>query len=101
MTSYQIYILSLFIIKLLLVFFAVTHLYYKIKGMADSESDKKVIFWKERLEFVFIVLMSILLIYTFNPLSDKTIVMKHEAKILMCIFGLVILWGAKWELFIQ
>ena len=100
MTPHQIYIISVSIIKLLFAFFSVSHIYYYLKGKADSESDKTAIFWKERLEFLFIILMSILVIYTFNPLSSKGFVIKRETKILIFIFGIVVLTGAKWELFI-
>jgi len=100
MTPHQIYIISVIIVKLSFAFFSVSHIYYYLKGKADSESDKTAIFWKERLEFLFIILMSILVIYTFNPLSKKEIVIKREAKILMFVFGIVVLTGAKYELFI-
>lgn len=102
MTPHKNYILSIFIIKLLFGFFAVFHIYYKIKGTADSEQDKRVVFWKERLEFVFIILMSALLIYMFNPLfTKKKVSIKGETKILMFLFGIVLLLGAKWDIFIH
>jgi hypothetical protein len=39
------------------VILALTHLYLKIKGKNDSETDKLVLYWKQRFEFVFIALL--------------------------------------------
>ena len=63
-------------------FLAVSHLFLKIKGKADSETDKKIVYWKERVEFVFIFLMSLMLIYLFNPRSNRDAKLDFETKIL-------------------
>ena len=58
-----------FIFKILFAILALLHLYFVIKGKAQSKTDKKVEYWKERVEFIYIALMSFMLIYLFYPRS--------------------------------
>lgn len=80
---------------------AITHIYLKIKGKENSDLDKKVQYWKERFEFVFIFLMALLLIYLFNTRRDRSIMIDHETKILLFLFGFVLIITADWELFFR
>ena len=80
---------------------AVSHIYLKSKGEEKSDLDKKVLYWKERFEFIFIALMSILLIYLFNPRSNKNITIDRETKILLYLFGFILLLTAKWDIFFK
>ena len=56
------YIILVIVIKVIFVILAISHIVIKVKGKAESETDKKIIYWKERMEFIFIFLMSLLLI---------------------------------------
>jgi hypothetical protein len=95
------YVIFTFFFKILFVILAVLHLYFKVKGKADSETDKKIVFWKERIEFVFIFLMSFMLMYLFYPRSTKPIILDFETKVLLFVFGIITLIGAKWDIFIK
>jgi len=95
------YVIFTFFFKILFVILAVLHLYFKVKGKADSETDKKIVFWKERIEFVFIFLMSFMLMYLFYPRSTKPIILDFETKVLLFVFGIITLIGAKWDIFIE
>jgi len=95
------YVTFIFLIKIGFLVMAVTHIYLKAKGEEKSDLDKKILYWKERFEFIFIALMSILLIYVFNPRTDRTILVDNETKILLYLFGFILLITAKWELFIK
>ena len=77
------FIYLIFAVKLCFVSMSVTHIYLKVKGESDSDLDKKVFYWKERFEFIFILLMAILLIYLFNPRTDRIIMIDSETKILL------------------
>lgn len=90
-----------FFFKILFAILALLHLYFTVKGKAHSEKDKKVEYWKERVEFVFIALMSFMLMYLFYPRSTKPIIIDYETKLLLFIFGIIILIGAKWDIFIK
>lgn len=101
MANIDIYITFIFLIKIGFVLMALTHIYLKFKGKANSNLDKKIMYWKERFEFIFIATMSILLIYLFNPLLNKSIILDKETKLLLFIFGFVLLITARWGLFFK
>ena len=99
MNRYDIYIYLIFAIKIGFILMSVTHILLKVKGEADSDLDKKIVYWKERFEFVFILLMSILLIYLFNPRKERMVMIDGETKILLYLFGFVLLITSKWGVF--
>ena len=95
------YIVLIFFFKFAFIILALTHLYLKIKGKNDSETDKLVLYWKERFEFVFIALMSFLLIYIFNPKTKRLSMITHETKLLIFLFGFILITNANWSLFFE
>lgn len=101
MNKFDIYIIFIFLIKIGFIGMALIHLYLKLKHKEDTDLDKKILYWKERFEFIFITLMSILLIYLFNPRHDRSILIDHETKILLYLFGFVLLITADWDVFIR
>jgi len=101
MKRYDLYITFIFLVKLIFLFLAITHLYFTIKHKTDSEMDKKVLYWKEKIEFIFIILMSCLLIYLFNPRSNRVVLIDNETKVLLFLFGIIVLITAKWNIFIK
>ena len=94
------YVTFIFLIKIGFIIMAVTHVYLKAKGKEKSDLDKKILYWKERFEFIFIALMSVLLIYLFNPTTERTNLIDKETKILLYLFGFILLITAKWDIFI-
>ena len=101
MSWFSKYIILVIIIKVVFVILAVSHLYMKVKGKAETDTDKKIVFWKERMEFIFIFLMSLLLIYLFNPRASRDANLDYETKLLLYLFGFILLITAKWDLFIH
>jgi hypothetical protein len=101
MSWYSKYIILVILVKVVFVVLAVSHLVIKVKGKAESETDKKIIFWKERMEFIFIFLMSLLLIYLFNPRANRYANLDYETRILLYLFGFILLITAKWGAFIH
>jgi hypothetical protein len=95
------YVILTFIFKILFAILAGLHLYFKVKGKTDSKIDKKIVYWQERVEFVFIFLMSLMLMYLFYPRSTKPIIIDFETKVLLFVFGVITLIGAKWDIFIK
>ena len=94
------YITTIFIIKICFIILVIVDLYYKIKGEENSIAVKKVTYWKERFEFVFIILMSALLVYIFNPRHSKLHLIDTEMTILFYLFGIVLVVSSKWHHFI-
>jgi len=101
MTKLDVYVMFIFITKIIFIMLAVTHIYLKAKGKAQSELDTKILFWKERIEFIFILLMSILLMYTFFPRRQIPVPIDYEMKLLFFLFGFILIITAKWEVFIE
>ena len=89
------------IVKVLFFILTILHLYMKAKGSIDSDLDKKIVYWKERIEFVFEILMAILLIYLFNPSHDYKPLIDQHVKILLYFFGFVLLITSKWSIFFK
>jgi uncharacterized membrane protein len=99
MSYFHSYIYLIIIIKLLFVVLAVSHIYLKSKGEADAKLSERVVYWKDRLEFIFKILMSILLIYLFNPRHDHKPLIDKHVKVLLYLFGFILLITAKWNVF--
>ena len=96
MNKYNIYLTVIILVKVVFIILAISHIYLTVKGEANSETDKKIEYWKGRLEFIFIALMAILFIYLFSPRTGKSILIESETKILLYLFGLFLLITAKW-----
>jgi hypothetical protein len=101
MNKFDIYITFIFLVKIGFIITAITHVYLNFKGKSKSDLDNKILYWKERFEFIFIILMSILLIYLFNPRHDRSILIDHETKLLLYLFGFVLLITADWNTFVK
>jgi len=101
MKSFDIYITLILIIKICFAFFGISHLYLKYIHKEDTDIDIKVLYLKNIFQFIFILLMSCLLIYLFNPLIDKNTMIDQETKMLLYLFGVILIITAKWELFFE
>ena len=100
MNHFNNYILLIFLVKICFIVLSVIHIYLKVKGKTNSNTDKTIVYWKDRIEFIFVILMSLLLIYLFNPRKDKTHLINNETKLLLYLFGFILLITAKWNNFI-
>jgi hypothetical protein len=101
MNKYNLYITFIILLKAGFIILALTHLYFKFKHQEHSPTDEKVLYWKERIEFIFIITMALLLIYIFNPRSNNLQVIDKETKILFYLFGFILLITAKWDPFMR
>jgi hypothetical protein len=101
MDKYTIYISFIVFVKFALVCLAITHLYLKLKKKTDSELDQRIVYFKEKFEFIFIALMSCLLIYLFNPRIDRSDLINRETKLVLYLFGFILLITAKWDSFFK
>ena len=101
MRNYDVYIIFVILVKIGFIILATTHLYLKHTGKTNSEKDISVLFWKERFEFVFITMMACLLIYLFNPRNDRSFMIDYETKVLLFLFGFILLITANWNTFVE
>ena len=101
MDKYTIYISFIVFVKFALVCLAITHLYLKLKKQTDSELDQRIVYFKEKIEFIFIALMACLLIYLFSPRIDRSDLINRETKFVLYLFGFILLITAKWDSFFK
>ncbi len=99
MNQFSIYLMFIIFIKFLYMCLSIAHIYYNAKDEADSDTDTRITFWKERMEFIFVALMSFLLIYIFNPRTNRTANLDFETKTLLFILGFILLTSANWKTF--
>jgi len=79
----------------------IVYMYLKSKNQQDSDLGKSIVYWKHRVEFVFVILMSLLLIYLFNPRYNNQGVVDFEIKLLLYLFGFILIITAKWSSFFK
>jgi hypothetical protein len=101
MKYFDMYITLIFIVKIVFVVLAVYGVYMKLKKSKDKKLSETIKLWKERFEFIFITLMSILLLYLFFPTSNRLGMIDKETKILLYLFGFVLLLTENWSSFIH
>lgn len=94
----KLYILFIIVLKIIFMALLLIHLYLNYKQKL-SELDKKIIYWKERVEFWFITCMALLMLYIFNPRSANSIMIDNETKLLLFVFALLILITENWRIF--
>jgi quinol-cytochrome oxidoreductase complex cytochrome b subunit len=104
------YIFFVFFIKITFVILAIINLYLK-KEIQHEEKEKNksdkikkqektqqnIEYWKIHIELLFKFLMSILLIYIFNPRQNRIHLINYEAKLLFFLFGIILVFTANWE----
>ena len=101
MRFFDIGIIAIIIVKIIFIILAITKIFVKHKEPNNKNKINNLEFWKKRVEFIFIVLMSILLIYLFNPRVNRLNMIDNETKILLYLFGFILLLTSDWEQFFQ
>ena len=104
------YIFFIFFIKIIFIILAIVNLYLKkqipVEEKEKNKSDKikkqietqqKIEYYKTRIELLFKFLMSLLLIYIFNPRQNRIHLINYEAKLLFFLFGIILIVTAQWK----
>ena len=104
------YIFFIFFIKIIFVILAIMNIYLKkqipVEEKEKNKSDKikkqvktqqNIEYWKTHIELLFKFLMSILLIYIFNPRQNRIHLINYEAKLLFFLFGIILVVTADWK----
>lgn len=100
-TTLDFFIFFIIFIKIVFIISAIGHLILSHSTSSQAKNiDPKLVYWKERTEFIFIISMSILLIYHFNPRFPKKPI-EEETSLLFFLFALILIFTAKWSLFIH
>jgi hypothetical protein len=73
-----------------------------INDTFSHEYDELILYWKHMSEFIFILSMSILLIYHFFPdrsFIQKPILVDKETRLLFVLYGTILIFTADWTVF--
>jgi hypothetical protein len=98
MNSYDLYIYSVFMCKLIMILSAIIHLILK-RSSVDYTTLHRINIIKEIFEFLFVFMMAVLLMYIFNPLSPKE--MNAETRLLFFLLGVILLITARYSIFFK
>lgn len=102
MKSFDIMVNVLFAIKILYLILSVssTVIYYRNKK-EETEFYEKIHTYKEQVEFLFTIGMSLFLIVVFYPHRKQPILLNYEAKFLLFVYGFIVILQSPWVNFFQ
>lgn len=90
------FVVFIYLLKLSYIFLSLYKIYIKDKTPYDYLHIQNIQFWKERIEFTFIICMAILLLSSFYP-GSKDNPISHDKRVLFFVFGTILIITAKWE----
>ena len=91
-------------IKVVFLVSTIGHLllrFFKITSPKSKDLDTKFIYLKSKTEFIFTILMAILLIFIFSPRHNNQKYITKEIGILFYLFGLILIITANWSDFFK
>lgn len=103
MISYYDYFIYIILFVKLIYFICLFSIIY-IKYIKQDRNEKYLLiidFMKNRFEFIFLILIAILLIIIFNPFIKKTVKINNTTKILIFLYAIIILLNFIWIRFMN
>jgi len=98
MNYYNSFIYFIMFIKIIFIGLVIYLIYIKRKEPTNKNKINQIKYLKNKVEFIFSILMAFLLIYLFNPRStQKELILDYETRLLLFLFGFVILLTTEWE----
>jgi hypothetical protein len=92
------FLFFIIVFKLGYIFSSLGHIVASHSSIQNAKSfDNKMVYWKKRTEFIFIISMAILLILVFNPY--KHISVDENSSDLFFLFGIILVLTADWNIF--
>ena len=103
MTAYNLLIILIIMIKVIFILLKGLAFYNRVMGIKDTLFSTNVLFWADRVEFIYTFLMAILMISLFRKaVNDGQIcIYDKETIFLMYVFGFILLFTADWNEFIS
>ena len=98
-TPWNAFIYFIFFVKILFILFAGTALYFEVENDSKNPWSTWAIYWKNRTEFIFIASMSLICLILFNPFSKGPLVLDHDVRLLLFVYGIMILITSNWKTF--
>lgn len=104
----KVYNICIYFIIFIKIIYLSTNLAVKYFKHTDANKQKKYAglisnleYWSERTEFVFIISMSLLLMFLFNPWHVRVTSIDKETRMLLFLYGFIIIFTADWGLFFK
>ena len=103
MTAYNLLIILIIMIKVVFILLKLVAFYNRVMGIKDTLFSTNVLFWADRVEFIYTFLMAILIIALFkNAVKVGALcIYDKETIFLMYVFGFILLFTADWNEFIS
>ena len=108
---YDFFIFYIFLVKILFVLFSTLEIFYKEKNKKikdnekESKENEKIIdnldYWKKRFEFIYIICMSLLLLYLFYPYQKTHLLITPKIRLLIFLFAFILITTSNWALFFK
>jgi hypothetical protein len=99
MTAFDCLIYFTFFIKIIFIGSTLSLKYLEHKN--KNVNTQNLTFWKERSEFIFKACLSLILIILFNPLNKTPVVINFETKVLLYLYGFIVIFQANWGQFFK
>jgi hypothetical protein len=98
-SAWDSFVVFIIFVKILFVLFSALEIYFDIEKKEGSAWSNWDLYWKDRLEFIFIISMSIVCIVLFNPFSKGALVVDNHVRVLLFVYGFIILITSNWHTF--
>jgi hypothetical protein len=89
----------LLFIKIVIIVLLITELYYHFTSKKGVENTK-IIYWENRISFLYTILMAILIIYLFLPGTNHNKNIDNGTKFTLFLFAVTLIVKSKWYNFI-
>jgi hypothetical protein len=97
---YNIFIVFIVIVKVVFITLAATLWYLKVAHIpSNNQTGTQLKYWKDVAELIFIISMSLILIYSFYPRWSTPVILTHETKFLLFFYGIITIITADWDVF--
>ena len=101
MRLFDIGITIIILLKIIFIILLITQFYFKYKEPNNTKRLNNLKSWRTQIEFIFIFFMSLLLIYLFNPRINRLYMVDTETRLLLYLFGFILIISANWEKFLN
>lgn len=103
MSAYNLLIILIIMIKVIFILLKLTAFYNRVMGNKDTLFSTNILFWADRVEFIYTFLMAILIIALFKNAVKVGVlcIYDKETIFLMYVFGFILLFTADWNEFIS
>ena len=101
MRLFDIGITIIILLKIIFIILLITQFYFKYKEPNNTKRLNNLKLWRKQIEFIFIFSMSLLLIYLFNPRINRLYMVDTETRLLLYLFGCILIISADWEKFLN